>query len=266
MSHIGESGWDNRKRDSDPDRIIGTREAAAMCCVSQATVVRWIRDGKLAARKGPDRQYRIHRADLNRFMLAGGAGQIESEERGLFQYCWEYYSKSGEIGSACEKCVVYRTRNGRCYEAAGIAGETGHLHRFCKSTCEECDYFKKVKGKRPGVLAVTCDDKLNMSLRTAVDRAGLDFKTTDCEYRCLMMLDRFLPDFVIIDRSLGDERSRDFMEMLNADPRIPYVKIVLIGDAGRFPSGCDKITFAFLERRFTPRQIKRLLNVAPEIA
>jgi excisionase family DNA binding protein len=263
MSNTTGPSSGDEMHDSGPDHLISIREAAAICCVSRNTVMRWIQAGKLPAEKLPGNRYRVHRADLNRLMLAGGIKRIEQVEPGFFQYCWEYNSKSGKVNIGCKKCVVYRTRSGRCYEIASQAGETGHARIFCKNSCEECDYYKKVKGLRPSVLAVTCDDKLKSSLRNAVEQAGLDFKSTDCEYKCLMLLDRFLPDFVIIDCSLGDERSRDFAEMLWADSRVPYVKIILIGEVDHLPNECDKITFAFLERNFTLGQIEKLLILTP---
>lgn len=260
MIHPDDNAPKNQHPDPESDRFLDPREAAAMCCVSEDTVTGWIREGKLPAVRGPKDRYRIRRADLNRFMLDGGAGPIERDEPGFFQYCWEHYSQSGEIGPGCTECVVYRTRNGRCYEIAALSGETGHARSFCKNTCDECDYYKKVKGARPGVLAVTCDAGLKSSLRKAVERAGLEFRSIDCEYRCLMLLDRFLPDFVIIDTSLGNERSRDFAEMLHADTRVPYVKIILIDEPGRLPSECDKRVFAIIRRRFRFEEIERLLK------
>ena len=54
----------------------------------------------------------------------------------------------------------------------------------------------------------------------------------------------------------------DICNHLLADPRIPYVRVVMTTDGGSFPplEGCDRQVFARLERPFRIADITECLN------
>jgi hypothetical protein len=178
----------------------------------------------------------------------------------LFQYCWEFHSHNGKMQDGCLECGIYHTRSRRCYESSALSSDAGQCHTFCKGACEKCDYYLKVKGQRPNILTVSKDSRLKTSIRKSVAQAGFNFKATDCEYRCAMLLDRFRPDYAIVDSALGIEKSHDFIELLYADPRLPFVKIALVVDRQEIPKRCDKMIFAFIERHFTNQHLHQLLG------
>jgi DNA-binding NtrC family response regulator len=112
----------------------------------------------------------------------------------------------------------------------------------------------------PTVVVVTDKEVLKSSLLKEAAGANLKLHLSDCEYRCSMMVEAVRPDFVVIDCSLGAERSRDFVSLLREDPRIPYVRIILAGDRHERPKECDQMVFAFIERPFTASMLSDLIG------
>ncbi len=133
-------------------------------------------------------------------------------------------------------------------------------HGYCHGACHECDYYLKVHGQRPNVLAVTSNCSLKTSIKKSVEDVGINYKATDCEYRCSMLIDRFRPDYAIIDTAMGVEKSRDFIELLYADPRLPLVRIMLIGEKREMPLRCDKMIFAIIDKHFNGHHLLNLIN------
>ena len=240
--------------------ILTTNEEASYCCVSSNTILNWIRSGKIPARKDSNRSFKIQTKDLSQVLEKFSRNSNFENRPGFFQYCWEFNSKSGKIQKGCMDCLVHKTRSSRCYEISVPPGTTGHIHLSCKGPCTECDYYHKVQGQNSNVLAVTEKGTLKSFLKNIVERAGYNFRVTDCEYKCCFIIDRFRPDFAIIDCTFGIERSRDFIELLREDSRIPFVKIILVGSSSELPVSLGKTVFAFIEKQFSGRQLIRLLS------
>ncbi len=118
-----------------------TGQAAALCSVTPDTVLKWVNSGKLQARRTPGGHCRIHKRALIDLMTQ------RSDDGNVFNYCWEYNSKGGELRTACRGCLVYRARASRCYEIANEIEEEGHAKLVCRTPCEECDFYSMARGR-----------------------------------------------------------------------------------------------------------------------
>ena len=230
-------------------KLLTTGQAASILAVTPDTVLKWIRTGRLPARRTAGGHHRIDPQDLE-VVAAGSPTSLDtSAPPRPFQYCWEFYG-DGNIPEKCRGCSVYLMRAQRCYEVAKLAPQSGHLKAYCESTCEECEYHRVVLEQRTNVLVVTDDQSLTARLRDALDDAEFNLEISDCEYDCSQKVTNFRPDFAVVDCALGQQASRDISHHLVQDPRIPSVRVVLAGKDDEFPEECDKEVFARMERPF----------------
>jgi excisionase family DNA binding protein len=239
-----------------------TGQAAIRCSVSPDTVLKWIRSGILPARRTAGGHHRIDERDLERVLNQPPVPKESSPPQGSrrrFQYCWEYNAK-GKLHEACKGCAVYLMRAQRCYEVSRYAPGAVHPKVFCKRSCEDCDYYKEVHGQTVNLLVVTDDDRLAGALEEAAETSGFNLEIADCEYTCSTVVNRFKPDFAVIDCSLGREASRDITRHLTDDPRIPFVRVVLAANEGEFPDECDKVVFARLEKPFGVDDVRECIE------
>jgi CheY-like chemotaxis protein len=158
------------------------------------------------------------------------------------------------------ECPVYQMRARRCYEVARLAPEAGPPMKFCKVSCEDCEYYHIVHGQGINVLVITDSLELTHALNESGKKTSYNLAFADCEYACSAMVSRFRPDFAIIDCSLGSRTSRDITNHLGQDPRVPFVKVVLAGSKDEYPQECDKEVFARIERPFGIKEIKECIE------
>ncbi len=242
---------------------LSTGEVATLCSVTPDTVLKWIKAGKIPANRTAGGHHRIPRTALRALLddhkpaprLARNGGEE-------LQYCWEFNSIAGRIPDGCKECIVYRSGALRCYEMSRLAPEAGHVGLFCDESCDECEYFPTVHGQLPNVLVVTNQDGVSASILADVQPDDFNVNVVDCEYRCSMMVEQFRPDFVVIDCSMGAARSYDFARLLHEDPRVPFVKVILVGDRADLPRECDKTVFALIGRRFTAATLSDIIQGA----
>lgn len=126
-----------------------TFEAADILSVTPDSILKWIKSGKLEARRTPGGHYRIPRQNVE--LLLKKSEQNVSRYTGLSEsnnkYCWEFNSDQTNCNSDCDNCVVYKSRALRCYEMSNLPVEHGYLKNYCTSTCENCDYYKFVMSR-----------------------------------------------------------------------------------------------------------------------
>ncbi len=225
-------------------KFISTGQAAKLCSVTPDTILKWIRSGRLPARRTAGGHHRIDSRDLEE-MLRPAAWPVSTsldegeQEQNLFRYCWQH-NTTGELLQGCRDCVVYQTRAQRCYEVLKLSPNIGHTKLFCEKDCNQCDYYQKVHLQTTNILVVTDDPLLITNLRQDRDSVPYNLEFTDCEYQCSALVDHFRADYVIVDCSMGRERSEDICNHLSQDPRLPYVRLILAVDR-RIPDRCDKL-------------------------
>jgi len=261
-------------------RQLTTGQAAKLCAVTPDTILKWIRGGRLPARRTAGGHHRIDLRDLERlvpsirtgmsrdvgdearpeadFVLVrepANQGNVIVPRQGRhFRYCWEF-NGGGRVMDGCRACAVYKMRAHRCYEVAALQTDVGHNGVFCEKTCAECEYFKKVHGQNTNVLVVTDDESLAGRLLAHAEDSGFNLRVADCEYSCSALVDTFRPDFVVVDCALGRNRSRDICDHVTADPRIPFVRVVLAGLPEELPEECNRDLFAQLDKPFDVEDI-----------
>jgi len=257
---------------SDKKQYLTTGQAAEMLSVTPDAVLKWIKAGRIRAMRTPGGHYRINRSeilqktDVHNTLIkrANGSGNGNGHGNGnrysTVQYCWEFNANVDGIDPKCRQCIVYQAKAYRCYEMIKLPENSGHARSFCNQTCEECEYYHTVKTQPPNVMVVT-DKK---SLQNEVVSKGIDprfdVSFVDCEYTFSMIVEKFRPDYVTIDCSMGNKRAREFAMNIAEDPRLPYVRIVLVGDRFEIPSECDKAVFACIEGAFTMDKFNYLIN------
>ena len=231
-------------------RFLTTGQAASLCSVTPDTVLKWIRSGVLPARRTAGGHNRIDERDLALVLRAPeepDARRPKGKRR--IQYCWEF-NGNGKLLEGCRDCVVYRLKAQRCYEVARLAAVEGHSGLFCRESCDRCDYYARVRGQATNVLVVTDDEALVASLRDGRAAPAFNIEIADCEYACSAAVDRFRPDFAVVDCSLGTRTAEDICRHLSADPRIPFARVILAANEGDRSSLCDTDVFARIERPF----------------
>lgn len=239
-------------------KLLTTGQAAKYCSVTPDTVLKWVRSGVLPARRTAGGHHRIDERDLQRVLRPWVKRETR---RGItsgqkpFRYCWEFNTK-GDLLEACRACPAYQMRAQRCYQVVRLAPGTAHPKLFCKrGSCLDCDYYLQVHGQAINVLVVSDDEELTGALRNESDRQEFNLQITNCEYSCSAAINEFRPDFAVIDCSMGSDLSREIVEHLSEDPRIPFVRVVLAANEGEFPAACDKKVFARLQRPFSVHDI-----------
>ncbi len=218
---------------SDRDWL-STGQAAELCAVTPATVLNWIRTGKLDGVRTPGGHYRVRREKL---------GPIIARRRSAFRpngksagtsplRCWEYLSREGVVRDECTDCVVYKVRATWCFQIATLGLDTGHSRRFCPTSCDDCAYYRRVKGIPTNVLIVSADTDLLEQLRSEpADDVVLRFARN--AYEASSVVEDFLPAFAVVDLDTPAAREGGLLESLNRDPRLPGLKTVVAVGQGR---------------------------------
>lgn len=240
---------------------ITTGQAASLCSVTPDTVLKWIKAGKIPASRTPGGHYRISRTDVEQFITPKPAQIItEITPRRSFQYCWEFYATEGKVNEDCLRCIVYRSRSSRCYEISQMPNDIGHSKLYCTDSCEECEYYKTVVGQKKSILVVTDNEYLKAMIVELTARNGYNIEFADCEYNCSMLMENYRADFIFLDCSMGMGRTRQFAQHIAADPRLPFVRIVLVGERHQFPRECEKEVFATIANPFKSSDLEELIN------
>jgi len=246
-----------------------TGQAARFCSVKADTVLKWIKKGRLPAIRTVGGHYRVERRSLEGMVSRAGPVQLpalaSAEPRRQPLRCWEYLSEGGALREECRKCIVYQARVSWCFQLAGMQAEIGHARSFCGTSCQECTYYRRVKGLSTHVLVVTCDQELIGQLAEE-DNEGITLRFARNTYEASAVISEFRPAFVVLDQDLMAAHP-ELVEYLARDPRIPGAKIILgvsRGQAGpeRGWSRLRSIT-GIIEKPFGHRRIAAVINDFP---
>lgn len=243
------------------NEYLTTGQAAQLCSVTRDAVLKWIYSGKIPANRTPGGHFRIHRETI-RAIVTVESPPVYPRERNeySFQYCWEFNSKSGEVPEGCLNCIVYRSRATNCFLLNRLAEEDGHSRAFCQNTCEDCEFYRVIHSSRPNVLVVSRKNTLQSAFESRIQDFDYNLEFADCEYQCSMLVEGFQPDFVIIDCSRGPVWSKEIAQHIHDDPRIRYVRIILVGNRKNIPAECDKMILGYIEEPFTVSKFTSLVD------
>jgi len=230
-------------------KLLTTGQAARRCSVTRDTILKWIRAGRVAAIRTAGGHFRIPEENLQPLSYEGH-GALPTDRPPTFHYCWEYFARSGQALTGCEKCIVYQAKATRCFELSGLKNEDGFVGTFCRTRCEDCAYFQDRWAHPVRVLVISDNPSLQRSLRTGMERSAFELRFTSCEYECSTVVAGFRPEYALVDCSLPEDRCEELCLHLAADPRVPDLKIVLAASEpqerlGKLPKVCSQIAKPF---------------------
>ena len=251
-----------------------TGQAARYCSVKPDTVLKWIKKGRIQARRTAGGHYRIARRNLEPLVthvspVAETPGaELALPAGGPPMRCWEFLSPNGEPTSNCKQCVVYRVRASWCFQMANMGQEVGHARQFCHNSCQECAYYRQVTGQSSNVLVVTTDETLIDRLERE-ENGAVRFKFARNGYEASALMDDFKPGYVVIDIERIPAIETGLIDSLANDPRFPGLKVVLAVAHGMAASARakvdSKLVTTVLEKPFGSRRIATVVgNVAVE--
>ncbi|MBU0984621.1 MAG: excisionase family DNA-binding protein [candidate division Zixibacteria bacterium] len=240
-----------------------TTEAARLLSVSSDTVLKWVRAGKISSYRTPGGHSRIPRdAVATMLPVAGsnGATVLPQLTEPEYQYCWNFYASEGKIGDDCRNCVAYKSRAHRCYEMRDIPEQFGTLKLHCHASCTSCEYYKLMQGRGTSTLIVSRNRRLADTLQDEANDRDLILRFASSEYECGAIIDKFRPDYVVVDCSFGASRTRDICRHLSSDERIPFTRIFLTSRNADIRDCCDGEIFGWIKKPFTFTQLKDCLS------
>jgi excisionase family DNA binding protein len=244
-----------------PD-LLTTGQAAKLCSVTADTVLKWIKRGRITARRTAGGHYRIERREIEPLIVSPHPAECpslemaEGDPQGL--HCWEYLSDRGTVRDQCRQCVVYRVRAARCFLMAGLEADVGHAREFCQGTCEECVYYRWVNGLLTNVLIITPDDDLTDRLVTE-DSNNVTLRFARNGYEASAIVQSFQAAFVVVDQDVLRGAGAVLLSSLCRDARLPGVKIILAVAPGEGNARGDDApregVWAVLEKPISLRRI-----------
>ncbi|MBI5115729.1 excisionase family DNA-binding protein [Candidatus Poribacteria bacterium] len=208
---------------------VSTGKAARMLSVTPDTVLKWIKSGKLKARRTAGGHYRIPLDAIHELLSPGSdlsvAKSAQAEEEAV--PCWEFHAVAGKVRDECHSCLVFKSGGDRCYEVGRILKGKGSGATCCPLSCEECSYYIHRKQQPVNVLVFTDNEELRQSLKRDSIQSRLRLQFTSCEYDCSLIVDSFRPECVVVDCAMELSVCEELCQHLAQDPRIPGVRIVL---------------------------------------
>ncbi len=213
-----------------------TGQAAKLCSVTSDTILKWIRKGRLPAKRTAGGHFRVARGDLDPLTTPVVTGEFPVHDSRppapTPLRCWEYMGGRDGVREECTQCAAYRLRAGSCFEMARMGMEDELGRHMCVTACHDCVYYRRVMNIATPVLFITRDEALVEGIRTddpgritvTVVRDGYEASATLLETR---------PAFVVVDEDVvraGEER---LVENLARDRRLPGLKIILALSSAR---------------------------------
>ncbi len=244
---------------------LSTGEAAKLAGVEADTVLKWIKRGWLAAVRTAGGHHRVDARDLERLLRSHRSPRLEAPVPAPRQplRCWEYFSPGGGLPEACAGCVVYRVRAAFCFELAALDASLPHARRFCRESCGECPYFRRVHRQPPRVLIASPDPAL-AALEAETQQESLDVRVARNAYAASAVVAGFRPDVAVVDAALGAVCCRELISSLADDPRVAGVHILLAAArgqekaAGEFPA-----VAGIIQKPFTLKELRESLEDVP---
>ncbi len=250
--------------DADAEqRWLSTGEAAKLCSVERDTVLKWIKRGRLRASRTAGGHYRIDFQDLQRVASASSMREEGVASAASPLRCWEYLSADGEVREECKNCMAYRVGATWCFSLRELEGENSLSFCCGPDSCEDCSYYRRVKGLTTRVLVITGDEALRQSLgREKSEDLALCFARTG--YEAATTIFRFRPGIAVVDAEVDRDGGGDLVENLASDPRNHGLKIVYAVPARhtgrREGSWPGRAVVASLQKPFGPAELEAVVQ------
>ncbi len=248
---------------AEEPNLLTTGQAAKLCSVTPDTVLKWIKKGRLHGARTAGGHYRIERRDLEPLIITSRSddNSLKCDKEDL--PCWEYLGEHGAVRDDCRKCVVYRVRAARCFLMAEMDSDIGHARKFCQSSCEDCAYYRHIKGLPTNVLVVSRDDEL-VDLLGGNELAGISLRFAGNTYEASAIIQVFRPAFAVIDVEGEPTEEAELVESFAADPRVAGLRIIIIVPPRmsrrkrRLPQ--NDLVVGMLEKPFARRQLEAIIQ------
>ncbi len=240
-----------------------TSQAAKLLSVSADTVLKWVKAGKISSYRTPGGHNRIPAEAVNALLPAAArADDMPDASAGdpCYTYCWTFYAGPDGVRTECLDCVAYRSQARRCYEMRDIPEEFGHLRLFCQTRCEECDFYQLTNARRSSVLVVSRNNSWTSDLVKQATATGPRLEIASSTYECGAVIEKFRPDFIVVDCSFGTSRTKDICRHLNEDDRIPFTRIILTSRQANWAEDCGQDIFGWIEKPFTMTQLTAFIE------
>jgi excisionase family DNA binding protein len=249
--------------------LLTTGKAAELLGVTPDTVLRWIKQGRLRARRTAGGHHRILLEDIEALIPDRRTSDtpVPSSEC-TFEplHCWEYLNPHGETRDECRGCIVYSSRATRCFRLAELPDEVGHSKLFCHTTCEECAYYRRVKRLATKVLVITTDQGVVSRLEND-PRDTLSIHYASDMYEASAAIGEHRPGIVVLDWDLDRVGAGELLERLASDIRVPGLRIIVAvrksHSRPKVATHIADVLIGVLEKPFDARCIEALSNCVP---
>lgn len=248
-------------------QLLTTGQAARLCSVKPDTIRKWIKGGRLKAMQTGGGHHRIDRRELAPFInapqmpdtpLANGRECLPQPMR-----CWKYLSDHGTIREECKMCAVYHIRAAQCFAAAECG--IGQAKQLCSNSCEECIYYRRVKGMVTNILVITADEDFIAQAKTCRD-GKIELHIVRNAYEASAVIHMFRPAFVVVDQEMISRDGAGLLNSLNSDPRVPGMRIILAvppGSSAMNNGRLNGIVDGFIEKALGTHQFTELIDRFP---
>jgi excisionase family DNA binding protein len=248
-----------------------TSQAAKLLSVSADTVLKWVRAGKIPSYRTPGGHSRIPAEAVAALLpevpgvVSPSTAEVTKAEHSS-RYCWDFYAGSEGMCQECRSCVAYKSQARRCYEMRAIPEEFGHLKLFCQSSCEECEFYQLTHDQSCSVLVVSRNRSWLDDLRGQADHAALQIEFAGSEYECAVVVEKFRPDFIVLDASFGKSRTKSICQNLTDDERIPFARIIITSRQAKWAEDCEREVYGWMEKPFSINQLEDFIAGAAKLA
>ena len=251
-------------------KTITTGNAARLCSVTRDTILKWIKKGILKAVRTPGGHYRVLEESIRPFMAVHTSIQTLEPVNGKESQtdmipCWEYMSPDGAVTESCQECLVYRAKALRCFEVAPLGEDSGYRGKFCKTSCQECEYFRTTQGttNTNNIIVLTEDVYLIASLTKNAHLVPFMLRFTSSTYECSALIEKIKPGIIVVDFELHQVLIENLCQRIAEDPRLPGAKII-----GIVPKGmnietlnlCTHTICASLEKPVSIRDVETCIH------
>ncbi len=208
-----------------------TGQAAELCAVTPATVLNWIRKGRLEGVRTAGGHYRIRRDVIEPLLTdrQTTGWEVTPHARQALRplRCWEYLSDGGIVRGECRGCMVYAMRAAWCFQIATLDAGLCEAGLLCPTSCDDCAYFRRVMGLPTNVLVATSDQEL-VDMLDGDRQEAMALRFAHNEYDAAALVQYFSPDFAVVDQADFPSDEGGLLQNLAADPRLPGLKIIAV--------------------------------------